>query len=251
MQFSTTKVRFWLLGLFFCLGSCAQANDQNVLGLLKAASIKHDVDYHLLLAISRVESALKPYAMNVDGQSFFPDTPQQAVKILKSINDRPWMLKIRSHEGEIEQYLFSSRHEALAALNKANSLRARNKLRKISLTNSATPGKYQASLNYLDVEETGIGPMQIHYSVHGKQRGTVYKWFDPAFNIDYGAKYLKEVMDRHGHNVNGAAYYHSATPKYRNSYVQRLKKALKNSNEPSPTKPTTTYNLEKLMTVLK
>lgn len=56
---------------------------EGVLLALWLASIEYGVSYETLYALAKVESNLNPYAVNVEGKSYFPRTKEEALYLIK------------------------------------------------------------------------------------------------------------------------------------------------------------------------
>ncbi|MCK0207894.1 lytic transglycosylase domain-containing protein [Starkeya koreensis] len=54
-----------------------------------------------------------------------------------------------------------------------------------------------------------LGCMQINYRWHGAKFGSVAQMFDPARNVDYAARFLSELKQRHGNWTLAAARYNA------------------------------------------
>ena len=116
------------------------------------AAKKYDVPLGVLYAVGMTETgrrgSLHPFALNIEGPSYFPDTLAEAV----------------------------ARFE-LARKNGAKLI--------------------------------DIGCMQINHLYHGSQFRSVYDMFDPRQNVDYAARFLKELRAKEGSWTLAAARYHA------------------------------------------
>jgi soluble lytic murein transglycosylase-like protein len=54
-----------------------------------------------------------------------------------------------------------------------------------------------------------IGCMQINYRYHGRKFASVEDMFDPARNVDYAARFLKDLKRREGSWTAAVARYHA------------------------------------------
>ena len=54
-----------------------------ILLALWLAAGEYGVSYELLYAVAKVESSLYPYAVHVDGRSYYPETKEQALSLIK------------------------------------------------------------------------------------------------------------------------------------------------------------------------
>lgn len=67
-----------------------------------------------------------------------------------------------------------------------------------------------------------VGPMQINLKHHPNAFKSLEEAFDPQQNIAYGAKFLKALYEKCGNWSTAVAYYHSASPKFHNTYKQKV-----------------------------
>lgn len=116
------------------------------------AAKRHSVPIPILHAIGLTESGRKnklhPYALNVHGETHFPNSKREAKLIL----DR--------------------------ALRRGKNL-------------------------------VDIGCMQINYKYHFNQFSSLDEMFSPSKNVDYAARFLKQLKRRHGTWVLAVARYHA------------------------------------------
>jgi len=54
-----------------------------------------------------------------------------------------------------------------------------------------------------------VGCMQINHHFHARQFGSVDQMFEPAANVDYAARFLKELKGREGNWTMAVARYHA------------------------------------------
>jgi len=59
------------------------------------------------------------------------------------------------------------------------------------------------------VTSIDVGCMQINYRYHGKKFASVEEMFDPAANVDYAARFLKELHGQEGDWTRAVARYHA------------------------------------------
>lgn len=59
------------------------------------------------------------------------------------------------------------------------------------------------------VRSIDIGCMQINYLYHGRNFASADDMLDPARNVDYGARFLKELHQREGSWTMAVARYHA------------------------------------------
>ena len=69
-----------------------------------------------------------------------------------------------------------------------------------------------------------IGCMQVNLKHHPRAFSSLEEAFDPAHNIAYAAKFLREHYARTRDWVQATAAYHSRTPKYGKRYLARVQK---------------------------
>lgn len=116
------------------------------------AAAKYDVPLGVLYAVGLTETGrrgtLSPFALNIEGPSFFPDTLAEAMQ------------------------------------------------------------------RFDDAERRGaklidIGCMQINHYYHGSHFRSVAEMFDPHANVDYAARYLRDLKQQEGSWTLAAARYHA------------------------------------------
>ncbi len=76
---------------------------------------------------------------------------------------------------------------------------------------------YQKGIHNIDV-----GCMQINLKHHPKAFPNLSAALDPEFNIDYAARYLKQLYQHHQSWSKAVAYYHSKTPFHYQKYLQKV-----------------------------
>jgi hypothetical protein len=84
-----------------------------------------------------------------------------------------------------------------------------------------------------------VGCMQINLSYHGGVFKNLEEAFDPARNVAYGAKFLKELYARKGNWTEAAMAYHSSVSEKALRYKQKIELAFENTKkmpwvQPSP-----------------
>lgn len=67
-----------------------------------------------------------------------------------------------------------------------------------------------------------VGCMQVNLKHHPTAFHSLEAAFDPATNIDYAARFLKEKMESQGNWQNAVAHYHSATTLYNQPYKNKV-----------------------------
>ncbi|MBB3656262.1 soluble lytic murein transglycosylase-like protein [Rhizobium sp. BK650] len=77
------------------------------------------------------------------------------------------------------------------------------------------PASEQAALQQFDTASRGgaklidIGCMQINHYFHGENFSSVEEMFDPHRNVEYAAKFLRNLHDRHDTWTMAVARYHA------------------------------------------
>jgi soluble lytic murein transglycosylase-like protein len=116
------------------------------------AAKKYDVPLGVLYAVGLTETgrrgSLHPYALNIEGPSYFPESLAEAMA------------------------RFEQAHKDGAKL-------------------------------------IDIGCMQINHFYHGSQFRSVYDMFDPHQNVDYAARFLRDLRVKEGSWTLAAARYHA------------------------------------------
>lgn len=72
------------------------------------------------------------------------------------------------------------------------------------------------------VESIDVGCMQVNLKWHGAAFDSLESAFDPATNVAYAARYLKELRARSRGWLEAAGHYHSADPARARPYRARL-----------------------------
>lgn len=102
----------------------------------------------------------------------------------------PWAINV-----EGQPYYFKTRSEAIDAVQKHLKSGKRN---------------------------VDIGCMQINYHHHGENFDSIHAMFDPRKNVEYGARFLKNLKETHGSWSKAVGMYHSATLKYQVPYRAKV-----------------------------
>ena len=71
-----------------------------------------------------------------------------------------------------------------------------------------------------------VGCMQLNYHWHGARFDTLAQMIDPARNVDYAARYLRDLRDETGDWETATRYYHSRDPERGRAYLGRVRRAL-------------------------
>jgi hypothetical protein len=69
-----------------------------------------------------------------------------------------------------------------------------------------------------------VGCMQVNLKHHAKAFRNLNEAFDPASNVGYAAKFLRDNYDEMGNWIKAAAAYHSRTASRGNAYLGRVEK---------------------------
>ncbi len=78
------------------------------------------------------------------------------------------------------------------------------------------------------VTNIDVGCMQINLHHHGDNFVSLNHAFDPAANVAYGAKFLKQTFKETGSWIKAATYYHSRTSKYGERYRAKVTRLWEN-----------------------
>lgn len=199
--------RLLVLG-FLLLAGVAQAEGD----LFERTAKRHGLSAELLRSIALVESNMHPWAVNINWESFMPESPYQAVQLIYHVKKRPWLLRV-DYKGESHRLFFPSGRDAQQAL---QHLLARAKFLETEIP-------HQWEIRKLDVRSVDIGLMQINWKFHGRHFDSMQALFDPATNLDYAARYLKSLLKEHGDVEKAVAHYHSNTEEFQNRYLQAFR----------------------------
>ena len=82
-----------------------------------------------------------------------------------------------------------------------------------------------------------VGCMQLNYRWHGSRFDTLEEMIDPAQNVDYAARYLRELRDETGDWDTATRYYHSRDPSRGQAYLGRVRRALARLDPSSTPEP--------------
>ncbi len=119
---------------------------------IQGAAAKYGVPEGILYSVGLTETgrkgSLSPYAMNVEGKAYFPDSQQAAIS-----------------------QFYAAR---------------------------------KAGMKLIDV-----GCMQINHHFHGENFSSPEEMFDPRRNVEYAAKFLRNLHDRHETWTMAVARYHA------------------------------------------
>jgi hypothetical protein len=73
------------------------------------------------------------------------------------------------------------------------------------------------------VTNIDVGCMQLNYRWHNKFFNNLSEMMSPDKNVDYGARFLKRLHDRHGSWEKAIKYYHSSKSKFNVRYYKKVK----------------------------
>ena len=87
------------------------------------------------------------------------------------------------------------------------------------------------------VTNIDIGCMQLNYRWHKKFFRSLSDMISPIKNVDYGARFLKKLHQRHGSWEKAVKYYHSSKSKFNVKYYRKVKAVWKKENNESSLAP--------------
>jgi len=178
---------------------------------------KYKLPKNILKAISIVESKTLPWTMNIDGVPVYANSKNQAVTVLKHVA-RSHRFGIAYKQGErVKSGFYKTEKAAKKALKAKTRLGA--KILKIN----------KRFINKVNPKNSDICLMQVNYRWHGKDNfRSVNEMFDPEKCINYAAKYLSTLINRHGldkgigcYNGCGKSKSDQITMK---SYIRKVKR---------------------------
>ncbi|MBS92040.1 MAG: hypothetical protein CMM95_03195 [Rickettsiales bacterium] len=76
--------------------------------------------------------------------------------------------------------------------------------------------------NYEKKKNIDIGCMQISLKYHGKEFDNLEHILDPESNVEYGAKFLKSLFNRHKTWNEAISRYHSSIPQKKRGYLKKV-----------------------------
>lgn len=85
-------------------------------------------------------------------------------------------------------------------------------------TKAAAVAKVQ-ELQAAGIDSIDVGCMQVNLRHHPNAFANLNQAFEPAFNVDYAARYLRGHYDETNSWKTAVAYYHSRTPEFGQRYV--------------------------------
>ncbi|HVL01636.1 MAG TPA: lytic transglycosylase domain-containing protein [Dongiaceae bacterium] len=180
--------------------------------LFDRTAARYELEPELLRAIAKVESNLYPWAININWESFRPESPYQAVRLIRKVRQNPWLLRV-DYADRSDRLFFPT---GLAAQQALAGLRQRATLLDI-------PAPHQWEIRKLDVRSVDIGLMQINWKFHGEHFESMEDLFDPATNLDYAARFLRQLLKTHGDLETAVAHYHSSTIQFQEIYLKNVR----------------------------
>ena len=192
--------------------------------LIDQAAARYGVDPYVLRAVVQVETGKNPCSINIDGEGFKFNSAQQAYAKLYKVSHYPWMVKVQTLEGKVSREFFPNKTFAEAYLD--------GLVRHAKLLGKTAPKRRhddekglnagEARIRKLWALNTDIGIAQINYRFHGQNYGQVANWFNPKFNLNYAAWLIAKHKRKHRDDLVAASYYHSSTPRHRQTYLKKV-----------------------------
>ena len=87
------------------------------------------------------------------------------------------------------------------------------------------------------VTNIDVGCMQLNYRWHNKFFKSLSDMISPVKNVDYGARFLKKLHQRHGSWEKAVKFYHSSKSKFNVKYYRKVKAVWKRENNQSSLEP--------------
>lgn len=81
------------------------------------------------------------------------------------------------------------------------------------------------------VQSIDVGCMQINLRWHPKAFRSLDEGFDPAINVDYAARFLRDLYAESGDWMRAAGAYHSRTPEHAQVYLASLRRNVAVAND--------------------
>lgn len=209
--------------------SFAVSADQSLIDRLHEAESKYNLPHNSLVALSKTESSMHWFALNIDGAAFYPETKEKALRIMQHVVQRPYVLKLRSrtNEAAAELFFFPSEDHAQRILNRVLAGQT---------DKEAVRHSDKSYLRRLDLLNTGMCALQLNYryQAHGQGRG-VQTLLDPEFCVNHGAKFFAGLINKHGFGEKGIGCYYTCgsskrAQRIRRDYFARYSRHLKRLN---------------------
>lgn len=163
----------------------------------------YGLDERLLRAVLMTESRGHPWTLNVQGESFFLGSRDEAAALVKHVQLNPWLVRYRPRSGGKAVRWFLPTEQAA------------------KLHASTLPGD-RTSIRRVNPRMIDIGLMQINLHYHGDRMPSIERALDPDWNLSYGAYYLASLIRRHGSIVTGLGYYNASDPTKRMIYSRSV-----------------------------
>lgn len=185
----------------------------------------YGIDPVLLKVIANNESALNPYAMNINKESIHECTSKtEALKGLKYTITHPYVVHVKqgtaSRVKSIPEYklncVFKQRGKK-----SFDRLWFSSEEKAVNFTHRY-PRSVIKQVRKVKVSSTDIGYAQINWKHHGEHFDSVRELFDPVTNLGYQSRYLHRLIQRYGSWKKAVGYYNSSTDKYRIPYMKRI-----------------------------
>ncbi len=186
--------------------------------LYQQVGAHHDIDPLLLQAIASVESRENPYALNVNHEDLHCGSRRETEQALHYIVGRPWVIHLP--RGSIETYvdveppiscaLRGHFHDRLWFSSEADA------------TTFVDHHGLDSAPQHRNVQSTDIGLLQINWYYHGDQVSGALALLDPAYNLDYAARYLTRLVRKHGVDEAIGRYHGASSAARRADYQDRV-----------------------------
>ena len=195
-QFNRARAAFVVASLLWAQVAFAHPLVAQVAGI-------YGLDERLLSAVLMTESRGHPWTLNVQGESFFLGSREEAAALVKHVQVNPWLVRYRprSGGGPVRWFLPTERAAKLHA--------------------STLPAD-RTSVRRVNPRMIDIGLMQINLHYHGDRMPSIERALDPDWNLSYGAYYLASLIRRHGSIARGLGYYNASDPTKRMIYSKTV-----------------------------
>ena len=175
-------------------------------GEIESAARKAGVEPLLVKAVIMTESRGHPWTLNVDGEPFFLDSRDRAIELVRRVQRAPWLVRATAKGQKPVRYFAETSAQA-------------------RLLASQLPADMVVSIREVDSRMIDIGLMQINLHYHGKAMGSLEQGFDPKWNLEYGSRFLADLVKRHGTVTAAIGYYNASTPSKRRAYTHKIAEA--------------------------
>lgn len=176
------------------------------------------VDPTLLRAIAVAESNENPFALNIDGASAFCESRTEAVRGVRYVLERPWVLPMPA--GSAPRLLDVPKGRVHCALRGPGNDRAWFSAKRDALEFARTHG-IDSTPRKITRASIDIGIAQINWYYHGQKIPSSGFLFDPAYNLRYAARFLKRLL--RSHSLHEAVGRYTGGPRARrDAYANRV-----------------------------